>query len=435
MKNHWQMVRGFNRDMRLYLLADGLSGFTVDGGIYAVIFNLYLLRLGYREPFIGSVNGLGLLAYGVFSLAAGWLGSRFSTRKLIGIGLGVMALGCAALPCAEFVAPDRRGVWLMATYVFTNLGLAFHTTNGAPFLTEISLVKERPYFYSMVATSWSLAGFAGNLIGGLLPALFAALLSTSLTEAAPYRYALWLTPLLLLPAAVGMFTMRAVTVKPQTGALQQLTLATGGATKIGMLALVRFLFVMATGAVLIFLNMYLDKDLDAGAAGIGLLLGAGRLFAAGASLFAPILAARWSKPNLILGAAAGAAVSLLPLILFAHTGAAALSFVGVMTLMAIRVPTYAAYAMEAVPPGRRALMSGASEMANGLGFAVIGLGGGQVISAFGYRPLFLLSAGLTLVGVWLFARYCSPRRPLRSQARDRRTVLPIDEPKRIPTYQ
>jgi predicted MFS family arabinose efflux permease len=206
-----------------------------------------------------------------------------------------------------------------------------------------------------------------------------------------------------------MFTMRAVTVKPQTGALQQLTLAADGATKIGMLALVRFLFVMATGAVLIFLNMYLDKDLGAGAAGIGLLLGAGRLFAAGASLFAPILAARWSKPNLILGASAGAAVSLLPLILFAHTGAAALSFVGVMTLMAIRIPTYAAYAMEAVTPSRRALMSGASEMANGLGFAVIGLGGGAIINAFGYRTLFLVSACLTIAGAFLFARYCRPQ--------------------------
>jgi MFS family permease len=80
-----------------------------------------------------------------------------------------------------------------------------------------------------------------------------------------------------------------------------------------------------------------------------------------------------------------------------------------MALLALRAPTYAAYAMEAVPPGRRALMSGASEMANGLGFAVIGLGGGQIISVFGYRPLFLLSAALTLVGAWLFARYCRPQ--------------------------
>ena len=33
MKNCWQLLQGLNRDMRLYLLANGLSGFTVDGGI------------------------------------------------------------------------------------------------------------------------------------------------------------------------------------------------------------------------------------------------------------------------------------------------------------------------------------------------------------------------------------------------------------------
>ena len=36
MNNYWQLLRGLNRDMRMYLLADGLSGVTVDGGIYAV---------------------------------------------------------------------------------------------------------------------------------------------------------------------------------------------------------------------------------------------------------------------------------------------------------------------------------------------------------------------------------------------------------------
>lgn len=410
MKHYWQIVRGLNQDLRTYLLADGLSGFTVDGGIYPVVFNLYLLRLGYDARFIGAVNGLGLLAYGLFSLTAGWLGSRFSTRKLIGLGLGMMALGCALLPLAEWVVPERRALCLIAAFVFTNLGLSLHVTNCTPFLTEISLVKERPYFFALVATAWSLAGFAGNLLGGWLPGLFAVALAASLAEAAPYRYTLWIAPLLLLPAALLMLTRRTITVKPRTGTFQQLKLATDGNAKISWLALVRFLFVLGTGAVLIFLNLYLDRALDAGVAGIGLLFGLGRLGAAGVSLLAPVLAARWSKANLIFGTAVGTVVSLLPLILFAHYGAAALSFIGVMALMALRMPLYSAYAMDAVPPGKRAWMSGAGEMANGLGFAVIGLCGGAVIHAFGYRSLFLLGALMTALGAWLFARYCCPPR-------------------------
>ncbi|HSX83311.1 MAG TPA: hypothetical protein VLQ80_32740, partial [Candidatus Saccharimonadia bacterium] len=41
------------------------------------------------------------------------------------------------------------------------------------------------------------------------------------------------------------------------------------------------------------------------------------------------------------------------------------------------------------------------------GFAIIGLGGGYIITAFGYRPLFLLSACLTAVGTLVFWGCCA----------------------------
>ena len=409
MKKYWKLVRGLNGDMQLCVWANGLSGFTVDGGIYAVILNLYLLRLGYGAQFIGAVNGTGLLAYGLFSLAAGWLGSRFGTRSMITLGLAMMAAGGFALPLAEFAAPSFGVIWIIASFVVTNMGLALQATNCTPFLAESSQMEERHTFFSIVATVWSLAGFAGNVVGGLLPPLFGFLLSASLGEAAPYRYSLWLSPVLLLAAAVVMVMRRAARFKPISVSPVQLASQSSGAGPIAMLALVRFLFVLGCGAVLIFLNMYLDKDLGAGAAGIGLLLGAGRLCAGVMSLLAPRLAARWSKANLILATAVGTSLSMIPLILLAQTNAAAFSFIGVMTLLAIRLPTWLAYSMEAVGPARRGLMSGAGEMANGLGFAAVGLGGGYVIHAVGYRPLFLLCACLTAAGAWLFDRYCRPR--------------------------
>ena len=408
MKKYWQLARGLNGEMRLCMWANGLSGFTVDGGIYAVVLNLYLLRLGYGAQFVGAVNGIGLLAYGLFSLAAGWLGNRFGTRNMITLGLALMATGGCALPLVEFVAPRLGVIWVMSSFVVTNMGLALQVTNCTPFLTESSQAGERHRFFSIVATVWSLAGFAGNVVGGLLPPLFGFLLSVSLREAAPYRYSLWLSPVLLLGAAALMVTRRAATPEP----IHDLPAAPAPAVKdagpIAILVLVRFLFVLGCGAVLIFLNMYLDKDLGAGAVGIGLLLGAGRLCAAAMSLLAPMLAARWSQAKLILATAVGTALSMIPLILLANTPAAAFSFLGVITLLAIRLPTWLAYSMEAVGPARRGLMSGAGEMANGLGFAAVGLGGGYVIDNLGYRPLFLLCACLTAAGAWLFARHCRP---------------------------
>jgi predicted MFS family arabinose efflux permease len=96
----------------------------------------------------------------------------------------------------------------------------------------------------------------------------------------------------------------------------------------------------------------------------------------------------------------------MPLVLLPHWGAAALSFIGVVALTAIRIPAFLVYSMEAVAPEQRTILSGANEMANGLGFAIIDLGGGYIITALGYRPLFLLSACLTAVGTLVFWWCC-----------------------------
>src|SRR5689334_2812324 len=131
------------REVRRYVWANGLSGFTVDGGVYAVVLNLYLSRLGFAAPFIGAVNDAGLLAYGFFSLGSGWLGSRFRTHSMIVVGLLLMAAGGAALPFSQFVAPGIRETWIMVSFILANAGLAMQITNCTPFLTEISEVAER----------------------------------------------------------------------------------------------------------------------------------------------------------------------------------------------------------------------------------------------------------------------------------------------------
>ncbi|MCZ6681140.1 MAG: hypothetical protein O7E52_28295 [Candidatus Poribacteria bacterium] len=72
-------VRRFNRDVRLYLTTAALIGFTVDGGIFSVLFNLYLLRLGYHSLFLtgASLTVIGTLIFAAhFHAHRGKLGHR-----------------------------------------------------------------------------------------------------------------------------------------------------------------------------------------------------------------------------------------------------------------------------------------------------------------------------------------------------------------------
>ncbi|MEZ4674145.1 MAG: hypothetical protein R2932_07890 [Caldilineaceae bacterium] len=62
-------LRAFQRNVWLYFFAISLIGFTVDGGIFSVVFNLFLLRMGYGPEFVGQVNSVGLLAFAICSLS------------------------------------------------------------------------------------------------------------------------------------------------------------------------------------------------------------------------------------------------------------------------------------------------------------------------------------------------------------------------------
>ena len=102
MTSYLRTLRLFNRNVRLYLLVAGLMGLTVYGGINAVVFNLYVIRLGYGPEFVGMLNASSWLALAVFSLPAGRLGRRFGPRRLMIGGQALIAASLCLLPLATF---------------------------------------------------------------------------------------------------------------------------------------------------------------------------------------------------------------------------------------------------------------------------------------------------------------------------------------------
>src|SRR5260221_12419149 len=69
------LLRPFNRSIHLWLLAFAAAGFTYFG-VQAVLFNLYLLRLGFEPQFIGLLIGSGQLVFALAALPSGELGRR-----------------------------------------------------------------------------------------------------------------------------------------------------------------------------------------------------------------------------------------------------------------------------------------------------------------------------------------------------------------------
>src|SRR5260221_84212 len=88
-----EAARAFSRPARFYLLAEFLV-WTAQG-VFAVLFNLYLVEAGLDERCVGqwlAMNGFGLA---LAPLPAGVLAERWSRRKLLVLGVVLEGIGHA----------------------------------------------------------------------------------------------------------------------------------------------------------------------------------------------------------------------------------------------------------------------------------------------------------------------------------------------------
>ena len=400
--NYIQKLRMFNRNVRLYLITWAFMGFGYTG-IYMVLFNLYLLRLGYGPEFVGLVSGVGLLVFAIFCLPAGALGSRWGSRRMMIMGMTLMAVGFWLVPLAEFIPNNWQSRWLMATWALVSLSAPLFTVNGNPFLMGATSPEERDHAFSMQIGLMPLAGFAGSLVGGFLPGFFSRTLGVPLDQPAPYRYPLFLVGALFFIALLVLLATREVSLDQKRESVSEAGPAP--LTLIALMGLVMLLRTTGEWAPNVFFNVYMDDGLKVPTSLIGSLVAVGRLMAGVTALTMPLLVKRWGKERIIGLGTMGVALSLLPLAFIPHWGGAGVGFIGAIALVSIVNAAFSVYGQEIVSPSWRAVISGAIWMGMGLGGSAISIGGGQIITALGYRSLFLTAASLSAVGGLLFLVY------------------------------
>ena len=149
-------IRHFNRDICLYLFASGLVGFCLFSGIYSLLFNLYLLRLGYGPAFVGQVNAVGGLAFALSSLPSSFLGSRWGNRRTMILGLGLAVVGHALLSQAEFVPDIHQQNFILSMNSLGLLGISLYIVNGYPYLMRVSSAAQRHHVFSLQAALFPL---------------------------------------------------------------------------------------------------------------------------------------------------------------------------------------------------------------------------------------------------------------------------------------
>lgn len=398
------------REAKLLMIAHGLLAISFFG-IQMLLSVLYVLRLGYGVEYVGLFNAAGSFTYILASLPAGIVGNRLGLRNAMILGGIFTVIGMALLPTTEFAPKALQIFWPILSQVVVTMGWALISINQVPALMAATTVQSRNSAYSLNSVLRGLGTFAGTIVGGFLPLLFAQLLGADLEGPVPYRAALLTGAVLSILGLIPLFFFPQVA--PTIRATHNQTAEPFPVWPVVLLVLHVFLGQMGAAACQSFCSAYMDTKLALSAETIGLLTSVGQFTTILAPLLTPRMAMRYGNGWTLMTVTLGMALSVLPLALFPHWAAAGTGRLGLLALGAMWMPALQVFQMELVAQRWRSLTFGIVSMAIGFAYTTVGFAGGYIVAGWGYNTLFWAAIGCSMIGaalMWHLLR--QPRQPL-----------------------
>jgi hypothetical protein len=392
---------------------------AVWSGLMAVLYNLYLLRLGFDAATIGLLGGLGALVWGLAALPAGLLSNRIGLRNSLQLGGIIYGLGIALTLLVEQRPPSQWQAWLIGSGTVMNIGIAFAMVNATPYMMAVTNEYERPHAFAVMAAIGPCAAFAGSLMAGILPGLLAQALGIGLDGPSPYRLAMSVGPVLCWLGMIPMLHADPGRIAAQESGAGDESSRSAARAPLGLLsfwALVVFLEAMGEGAIRMFFNVLMDTGLHVATPTIGLVMGSAQLLPIVVALALPLLLVRWGTGYTLLGGMVALGACLFPLALGAQwgqqdSGMGAGRIVAVGLVIGVYLAVTAAttvlgtardmFGQEIVLPRWRTSSQGAAMLGLAFGLSVAGVGGGVLIAAWGFGALYLAGALAVLAAAGL----------------------------------
>ena len=396
MAEYIRQIRGFRRDVKLFLLYNLLV--NVGFGVFQLIFNLYLTELRLREDDIGAFSAAQTLSMAAAAASMGLLIARLGIWRCIVGGVAVFLVSSYGLAFAE------HANLLLLLSATNGIGLAFLFTATMPFVIEWARRDQRQHVSAVVFSVISLAATLGALLGGFLPDLIPA------GGVGAYRWTLvagttigtiGLVPLFLMgPARRGKAPADPTAPKEAEGVEERRQVR----RDTGVFVLIGGLMALGAGMVMPFYNVYL-RTLGAGAREIGYVFALGGFSAAVIGLLAPAVARRFGSLRAVPLVRLAVVPFYVLLILAPGYGLAVLAHIARQTSISMAWPIDSTFIADVLPPRARAAVFGLRSAAWNVGFSLASLAGGALIVRRGYDATF---AGLILFSIvsmalfWLY---------------------------------
>lgn len=399
LKEYGLRLAAFKPNARLYLIYVILAGAAM--GVYRLLFNFYVLSLGYDEALLGRLVTTSSLTALLAALPMGYLADRLG-RKLSLIGSGIATSIAILLMWAW-----PGAVVFYITNVMFGIAQSLSAVTMGPFLMENSSDVERTYLFSFNAGLQMVAGSVGNWLGGYLPAwLIGAVTVQAATSSQAYGAAMLVVGLGSGAALLPLFFLRSPHLSPRDRSvfapLRYAADHPGGLSRLIMPMLITSI---GAGLIMPFMNVFFRQVYNQPDSTIGALFAWGSLAMGVGLLVAPPLADRMGKIQLVV---VTQALSIPFLFLLGYAPwfwMSASAYYVRLALMNMSSPVYQTFVMEHVEPEARATVASLVSMSWNFGWAFSPMISGWLQVRYGFGYAFLGTIVLYTLSTWMYWAY------------------------------
>lgn len=386
--------RSFNRNVRLMLVYYAIN--AVANGVASVLLNLYFLKLGLNENFLGSTVFAQSLGLGLFVLPFGMLADRFPKDTIVKAAYLMMNL-----PFTAFLI-SRNPVVLVTLFAVQGIGIAVAVSSEFPYLTENVPPEARTHLFSINMAVYAAGPALGMAVAGYLPKLLGPLVGAGAESAAAYRLALLVSVALFW---LSGFAVLRIKKSPATEphAVRRVSMRFSRPGTVLGLCLNSAFVALAASMFIPFVNVIMNQRFQMPAHVIGWVFTVQNFTISLGALLVPRLAEKRGK---LAGATMLQSLALPAYITLALAPNAGIFVVGYIlrgTMANMPAPLIDSYTMESVNANERGTVSATLNLARNLVWAV----GGKIGGAFLQRKMFslpiMLACGSYAVAIGVFA--------------------------------
>lgn len=401
-KTYYKRIKAFSPNARKYLVHIILFGAAM--GVYRLLFNFYILSLGYDEAILGTLITTSSVTSLVSALPMGYLADLLGRKNSLIIGNSLVGISIAMMVLFPSIP------MFIAMNIILGAAQSLSGVTMGPFLMENSGEEERTYLFSFSSGLRMTAASVGEWVGGYMPTWFGSWFGVSAMSSNAYAWSLGAIFIGVTISLIPNFMLsRKRLPTSERSVFAPLSFMMKNPGTLGKLILPMLVTSIGAGLIMPFMNVFFRNVHNQSDAAIGVMFAWGSLAMGLGLLIAPALAERYGKIQVVVVTQALSIPFLAMLGFSPWFSLSALAYYVRLTLMNMSSPVYQTFVLEQVDPESRAMIASLTSMAHHFGWAFSPTISGFFQVKYGFWPSFtstiiLYAISIVMYYIWFWRK-------------------------------